>query len=145
MEKLLQSAKENMGFLLVCVAVFAGLFVAGVSAVALDFKAKGAKYVHIVDLEGAKEGSTPNFDTVCAIKKRSGLFCEIGGGIRGMDTVERYLCAGIDRVILGTAAIEDEAFQDCTNLKKVVFLGKKPKIADDAFKNCPNLDPATLE
>ncbi len=79
-------------------------------AVALDFKAKGAKYVHIVDLEGAKEGSTPNFDTVCAIKKRSGLFCEIGGGIRGMDTVERYLSAGIDRVILGTAAIEDEAF-----------------------------------
>ena len=79
-------------------------------AVALDFKAQGAGYVHIVDLEGAKEGSTPNFDTVCAIKKRSGLFCEIGGGIRGMDTVERYLSAGIDRVILGTAAVEDEAF-----------------------------------
>ena len=79
-------------------------------AVALDFKAQGAEYVHIVDLEGAKEGSTPNFDTVCAIKKRSGLFCEIGGGIRGMDTVERYLSAGIDRLILGTAAIEDETF-----------------------------------
>lgn len=79
-------------------------------AVALDFKEKGASCIHIVDLEGAKDGTTPNFDTVCAIKKQSGLFCEIGGGIRSMDTVERYLNAGIDRVILGTAAVNDEPF-----------------------------------
>lgn len=83
--------------------------------IALDFKDCGATAIHIVDLEGAKDGTTPNFDTVLAIKKASGLFCEIGGGIRNMEVVEKYLDAGIDRVILGTAAIEDEAF-----LKKAV-------------------------
>ena len=75
-----------------------------------DFAEKGAEWIHIVDLEGAKNGETPNFNTVCAIKKESGLSCEIGGGIRSMAVVERYLEAGIDRVILGTAAVEDEAF-----------------------------------
>jgi phosphoribosylformimino-5-aminoimidazole carboxamide ribotide isomerase len=82
--------------------------------IALDFKAQGATHIHLVDLEGAKSGTTPNFDTVCAIKQASGLFCEIGGGVRDMETVERYLDAGIDRVILGTAAVQDEAFLcDC--------------------------------
>ncbi len=70
----------------------------------------GAKHIHIVDLEGAAEGTTPNFDTVCRIKKASGLFCEIGGGIRSMDTVDRYMEAGLDRVILGTAAVTDPDF-----------------------------------
>ncbi|MBE6913720.1 MAG: 1-(5-phosphoribosyl)-5-[(5-phosphoribosylamino)methylideneamino]imidazole-4-carboxamide isomerase [Ruminococcaceae bacterium] len=75
-----------------------------------DFAACGASSIHIVDLEGAKSGETPNFETVCAIKRESGLFCEIGGGIRSMEVVARYLDAGIDRVILGTAAVTDEAF-----------------------------------
>lgn len=83
--------------------------------IALDFKACGATHIHIVDLEGARDGGTPNLDTVLDIKKQSGLFCEIGGGIRSMEVVDRYLNAGIDRVILGTAAINDEAF-----LKKAV-------------------------
>ena len=78
--------------------------------IALDFKAQGATHIHLVDLEGAKSGTTPNFDVACAIKQQSGLFCEIGGGVRSMETVERYLGAGIDRVILGTAAVQDEAF-----------------------------------
>ena len=84
--------------------------------IALDFKNCGATHIHIVDLEGARDGGTPNLDTVLAIKKQSGLFCEIGGGIRNMEVVDRYLSAGIDRVILGTAAIEDEEF-----LKKAVL------------------------
>jgi phosphoribosylformimino-5-aminoimidazole carboxamide ribotide isomerase len=79
-------------------------------AVALDFKAKGATHIHLVDLEGAKSGTTPNLATVCAIKEAAGLFCEIGGGVRSMEVVERYLNAGVDRVILGTAAVTDEAF-----------------------------------
>ncbi len=83
--------------------------------IALDFKACGAQHIHIVDLEGARDGGTPNLDTVLEIKKQAGLFCEIGGGIRSMEVVDRYLSAGIDRVILGTAAIKDEAF-----LKKAV-------------------------
>ena len=78
--------------------------------IALDFKACGAMHIHIVDLEGARDGGTPNLETVLEIKKQSGLFCEIGGGIRSMDVVDRYLEAGVDRVIIGTAAIEDETF-----------------------------------
>lgn len=78
--------------------------------IAEDFKTQGATHIHIVDLEGAKNGTTPNFNTVIEIKKRSGLFCEIGGGIRDMNTIERYISAGIDRVILGTAAVTSEGF-----------------------------------
>ena len=79
-------------------------------SVALDFAAAGAKFVHIVDLEGAKEGTTPNFEVVRAIKNACGLFCEIGGGIRTMEVIDRYLNAGIDRVILGTAAVTQKDF-----------------------------------
>ena len=75
-----------------------------------DFAAAGAKYIHIVDLEGAKSGTTPNLATVCRIKEESGLFCEIGGGVRNMEVVKAYIEAGMDRVILGTAAVEDPTF-----------------------------------
>lgn len=77
---------------------------------AADFVSKGASHIHIVDLEGAKNGTTPNFETVCAIKNRSGLFCEVGGGIRSIETIEKYISAGIDRVILGTAAVTEKGF-----------------------------------
>ena len=78
--------------------------------VAKDFQNSGASCIHLVDLEGAKAGTTPNFDTVTAIKAATGLFCEIGGGIRSMETIDRYLSAGIDRVILGTAAVTEPGF-----------------------------------
>ena len=78
-------------------------------SIACDFKESGATHIHVVDLEGAKDGTTPNFETVKAIKE-VGLFTEIGGGIRDMDTVDKYLSAGIDRVILGTAAVNDQEF-----------------------------------
>lgn len=78
--------------------------------VGMDFRRQGATHIHLVDLEGAKNGTTPNFDTVCAVKERTGAFCEIGGGIRSMDVIRRYLSAGIDRVILGTAAVTEKGF-----------------------------------
>ncbi|MBQ9802739.1 MAG: 1-(5-phosphoribosyl)-5-[Clostridia bacterium] len=79
-------------------------------SVAQDFAAAGATHVHLVDLEGARDGNTPNLDVVCRIKKECGLFCEIGGGVRSMAVVDRYMEAGLDRVILGTAAVSDPAF-----------------------------------
>lgn len=79
-------------------------------AVAGDFVAAGATHIHVVDLEGAKSGETPNLDTVSAIAQATGLFVEVGGGIRSMEVVDRYLDAGVSRVILGTAAVKDEAF-----------------------------------
>ena len=78
--------------------------------IAADFAARGATHAHLVDLEGARDGNTPNLELILRIKRESGLFCEIGGGIRRMETVKAYLDGGLDRVILGTAAVEDEKF-----------------------------------
>lgn len=78
--------------------------------IASDFKNKGAQYIHIVDLEGAKNGTTPNLEIVKQIANQTGLFTEIGGGIRSIDTVDTYLKNGVNRVILGTAAVTDEEF-----------------------------------
>ena len=84
------------------------------------FVSAGAAHIHVVDLEGAKSGTTPNYETVCAIKRAADecayetfggkAFVEIGGGIRDEETAARYLDAGIDRVILGTAAVNDRKF-----------------------------------
>ncbi|MBQ6846866.1 MAG: 1-(5-phosphoribosyl)-5-[Oscillospiraceae bacterium] len=78
--------------------------------IALDFKSSGAEWIHLVDLEGAKSGETPNLNTIYAIKAATGLKCEVGGGIRSLEVIEKYVSAGLDRVILGTAAVTDEEF-----------------------------------
>ena len=78
--------------------------------IARDFEASGATCIHIVDLEGARDGTTPNLEIVKQIARETSLFCEIGGGIRSMETVDTYLSAGVQRVILGTAAVNDPAF-----------------------------------
>ena len=75
--------------------------------VAKTFAAAGATHIHLVDLEGAKSGTTPHLELICRIKEQTGLFCEVGGGIRTRELVDRYVGAGIDRVILGTAAVTD--------------------------------------
>ena len=78
--------------------------------IARDFEAAGAKFIHMVDLEGARDGNTPNIEIVEQVARETGLFVEVGGGIRSLDVVERYLAAGAGRVILGTAAVTDEPF-----------------------------------
>ena len=78
--------------------------------VAKDFEEKGATYIHMVDLEGAKDGTTPNLSVVEQIAQSTSLRVEIGGGIRSMETVDKYISAGVYRVILGTSAVTDEAF-----------------------------------
>ena len=79
-------------------------------SVAKDFERLGAKHIHLVDLEGAKFGTTPNLDVVKSIAQNTDLFIEIGGGIRSMDVVKTYLESGVDRVILGTSAVTDRQF-----------------------------------
>lgn len=79
-------------------------------AVAKDFASKGAEFLHVVDLDGAKDGDNPNFDVVAALAKESGLKVEIGGGIRSEETIKKYIDAGVFRVILGTIAVKDPAF-----------------------------------
>ena len=78
--------------------------------VAKGFREAGAEFIHIVDLDGAKSGNTDNFDTIKKIIDESGLNVEVGGGIRDEKTVEKYISAGVYRVILGTAAITNPGF-----------------------------------
>ena len=77
---------------------------------ARDFYNKGASWMHLVDLEGAKEGTTPNLETIREIVNATGLKVEVGGGIRNMETVKKYIDIGVSRVILGTAAVKDREF-----------------------------------
>ena len=79
-------------------------------SVAKDFEDAGAEWVHLVDLEGAKSGTTPNLETICRIVSGTSLSVEVGGGIRSLGTVKAYLEAGVSRVILGTAAVKDPDF-----------------------------------
>ena len=81
-------------------------------AVARNFLAAGAKYLHVVDLDGAKDGTLANFDTIAALVKQGGLYIEVGGGIRDEDRIRRYLDLGVGRCILGTIAVKDFAFTE---------------------------------
>ncbi len=78
--------------------------------VAKSFAAAGARYLHLVDLDGAKDGGTPNCELIAQIVSESGLLTEVGGGIRNMQAVEHYLNAGARRVIIGSAAVTDPDF-----------------------------------
>lgn len=78
--------------------------------VAKDFLAAGARHIHLVDLDGAKSGVPQNLEVIRKIAKETDLFVEVGGGIRTMETVEQYFSAGVNRVILGTAAVTDPEF-----------------------------------
>ena len=78
--------------------------------IAIDFKNSGAKYMHVVDLEGAKTGETPNIDVIKKLVSATDMFVEVGGGIRSMEVIDRYISAGVSRVILGTSAVTDREF-----------------------------------
>ena len=104
--------------------------------VAKGFKAAGAEYIHMVDLEGAKDGTTPNFDIVASVAKESGLKVEIGGGIRNEETVKKYIDAGVMRVILGTAALNDRHFLEsvCKKYGDKIAVGADLKDGQVAVK-----------
>ena len=78
--------------------------------VAKQFEAAGAKLLHVVDLDGAKDGTTANFETIKNIISSTGLSVEVGGGIRTLDRVKKYADIGVDRIIIGTAAVTDPEF-----------------------------------
>ena len=81
--------------------------------IAQDFKNCGAKFMHVVDLEGAKTGQTPNIEIIKQLASIPDLFVEVGGGIRSIEVIERYIGAGVKRVILGTAAVTNPDFLKC--------------------------------
>ena len=122
-------------------------------ALARSFREQGANCLHLVDLEGAKTGLTPNLETIRKIRAAAPLFIELGGGVRSMEVVETYLDAGIDRVILGTAAVTDPSFLRAAVSKygekiavgvdirdgKAAIRGWTEKSALDAFAFCREL------
>lgn len=79
-------------------------------AAARDFLAAGAQYLHVVDLDGAKDGTLANFESIAAIARQGGLYIEVGGGIRTEERIRQYLDLGVSRCILGTIAVKDFDF-----------------------------------
>ena len=79
-------------------------------AVARDFIAAGARYLHVVDLDGAKDGTLANLESIAAIARQGGLYIEVGGGIRDESRIQQYLDLGVGRCILGTIAVKDFDF-----------------------------------
>ena len=99
---------------------------------AKKFEESGAKFLHLVDLEGAKDGGTPNLETIKTIVDNTNLFVEIGGGIRSLEVIEKYVSIGVSRVILGTAAIKDRDFL----IKAVEKYGDKIAVGADINNGC---------
>ena len=111
------------------------------------FEAAGATYLHMVDLEGARDGGTPNFDTVKRVVENTNLFVEIGGGIRDMTVIEKYMAVGVKRVILGTAAIADEAFtrDAIARFGEGIALGADVRDGEVAIRGWLELSGMTLD
>lgn len=129
--------------------------------IARDFEKKGATFIHLVDLEGAKNGTTPNIDVVRKIADYTSLSLEIGGGIRDEETVKKYLDIGVNRVILGTAAVTDDEFlrRVVAKYKEAIAVGvdlkegyvaikgwteKSQKTADEFFSHLSSIGVKTV-
>ena len=97
-----------------------------------DFQREEAEYLHIVDLDGAKNGKTDNINLITEIVKKSNFFVQVGGGIRNLDTVKKYLDIGVDRVILGTAALNDRIFLE----KSLEQFSEKIAVSVDIKEGC---------
>ncbi len=114
-------------------------------AVGRNFKKQGATHIHVVDLQGAENGKTPNFDLICDIKRATGLFMEVGGGIRDMNVVDDYIAEGIDRVILGTAAVNkpDFAREAVEKYGEKIAVGvdlRKGRVATNGWRGTTDID-----
>lgn len=104
--------------------------------IARKFQECGATYIHMVDLEGAKNGTTPNIDEVRKVVDYTDLKVEIGGGIRDEETVQKYIDIGVERVILGTAAVTDDEFlcKMVSKYKEAIAVGVDLKDGHVAIK-----------
>jgi phosphoribosylformimino-5-aminoimidazole carboxamide ribotide isomerase len=115
---------------------------------AKSYKDHGFKYLHIVDLDGALTGKTVNLDIIQEIVSKSALKIEIGGGIRNFKDIQKYIDVGVEKVILGSAAIKDKNFlkEACQKFSKQIALGldaKNGKLNVSGWKESSN--KSTLE
>jgi len=110
---------------------------------ASKYKEFGLLNLHIVDLDGALTGELINLDIIESIIKKLGISVEVGGGIRSIEKIERYLNIGVDKVILGSAAIKNPNFlkKACEKFKNKIVLGldaKKKMILISGWKETTN-------
>ncbi len=110
---------------------------------------KGASWLHVVDLEGARSGLTPNLDVIQKIVSSTGMKVECGGGIRSLKTIETYLSSGVSRVILGTKALEDPRFlkDALAAFGSAVAVGvdaKDGKVATHGWTNVTDMDAGSF-
>jgi phosphoribosylformimino-5-aminoimidazole carboxamide ribotide isomerase len=116
---------------------------------ARKWEAMGAKVLHVVDLDGAFTGSQQNLSKIMEIRKNVKMIIEVGGGIRNITTVDRLLSAGINRVIIGTAAIEDPSLliEACAQFPGKIFIGidaKDGKVAVKGWEEVSSIDAIEL-
>jgi len=119
------------------------------SATAKRWGSSGAKVLHVVDLDGAFTGSQKNYSRILEIRKSVDMVIEVGGGIRDISTVDRLVSAGIDRVIIGTSAIEDIQFvtDACKRFPGRIFIGidaKNGKVAVKGWEEVSSIDAREL-
>ena len=112
------------------------------------YKDKGFKNIHIVDLDGALTGNTVNIETIQEIVNKYDLAIEIGGGIRSLESIKKYVEAGVEKVILGSAAIKNKDFlkEACKKYKNKIALGldaKEGKLSAFGWKE--NLNIKTID
>ena len=114
---------------------------------AMKFQAAGARQIHMVDLEGARDGGTPNFDVVREVAADTDLFVEVGGGVRSEAVIEKYLSTGVRRVILGTAAIADADFtrRAIETYGEAIALGADVRDGEVAIRGWLELSGMTLD
>jgi len=119
------------------------------SATAKKWESAGAKVLHVVDLDGAFTGSQKNYSRIIEIRKAVDMDIEVGGGIRDISTVDRLVSAGINRVIIGTSAIEDIQFvtDACRRFPGRIFIGidaKNGKVAVKGWEEVSSIDAREL-
>ncbi len=112
---------------------------------AAQFSTQGATHLHIVDLDGAKSGNADNAAIIENIVKKCNMFVEVGGGIRSLEAVKKYVDCGVKRVILGTAAVKDEEFLDkaLENFGDIIAVGvdaKGGKVAVKGWTEITDID-----
>ena len=138
-----------------CVRLFQGDFATAEQVAespfdtARSFEEAGAEYLHMVDLDGAKDAKMVNRDLFCALAKETKLKIELGGGIRTLNAVEYYLSRGISRVILGSVAVKNpdfvkEAVREYGDRIAVGIDAKNGMVATEGWLDTSDVDYLTL-
>lgn len=121
------------------------VYSADVASMARRWEEAGARIIHLVDLNGAVEGEPKNFSHIEAVRQAVRIEVQVGGGIRNLATVRRYLDAGVSRIVLGTVALTDRKFLDeaCREFPRRILLGLDARDGKVAVKGWTSVSDTT--